>query len=530
MPFPFTPHQQIADEAATTIPPAKPLIITDLPNEILLNIMACLSGGTQWRDINKTMWDFSTSKADTKNVRLSCRDLSNIASKHFFDHVSVVLSQSSITNFERISNHPHISNCVKAVQISLALYDDAIGSLEEFARYHVDNLALPHEDSEETRAKAALISQTWDRYLETRQSQNDIFLPNFDHEQLGYIHALVQGYYGYQQRLREQEIVVQASGRAGFTVRLAHAMAKLPLAKHLEVTDWDTIHWGPRSRYPLRRLDISGQESLVNSLSQWRNPFDMIQGTKHLSLVPSSISIGTLRPPETGPGITSLNIQISPSRHTYAQLSLLYLQEDQLRSSLRDLRSFRFESWDQSPPNLALDPQGFQAFARFLDACTGSEHLECLVIDPNLAFSSGESLIRLRPWPKLKYAVLKRLPASESNLEALTAPIASQEGCLIMDHVHLCGGTWAGVLDMLRKRRIRVSLGLQNGAECDTRPDEGMGVFCRNRGLPSFAEYYVRGDDMPNPMLEALSEELQEELFGLPSSHQGGLETFDQDF
>lgn len=531
IPFAFTPHRQTADEATTTIPRVEPRVITDLPNEILHKIFSYLSGGNKWRDVNKTMWDFSsTSKVDIKNVRLSCKQLSIIASTHFMDHVTVVLSHSSLENFERISNHPDIRYGVQAVRISLAQYDDAITSLEDFARYHVDNLALPYEESQETRAKAASIAQAWDKYLRIRDAHNDIFLLNFDHEEIDHIQALVQGYYAYQHRLQEQKNLVQASGTAGFTVRLSNAMARLPLGNHLEVTDWDTIHWGPRSRYPLRCLDISDQQSLVSSLSQWRNPFDMVGGTKYLYLVPGVTCIGIRRSAERG--IASLNIQFSLPIHIYAQLSLLNLQEDNLRLSLRNLRSFRFESWDQSPPNPELDPQGYRAFARFLDACLDSERLECLVVDPNLAFYSEESLIRLRSWPKLKYAVLKRLPASESDLEGLTAPIASwRRGCLIMNDVRLCGGTWADALEMLRNRCIRVSLGgFQTGAECDTRPDGGIGVFCRNRGLPSFAEYYVRGEDMPNPILNAPSKEVQNALFSLVSSHQDGLETVDQDF
>lgn len=531
MPFPLTSHQQTADEATTTIPRARPLTILDLPNEILHEIFSYLSGGNKWRDVNKTMWDFSsTSRVAIKNVRLSCKRLRVITSAHLIGHVSVVLSHSSLANFERISNHPDIRYGVQAVEISLAQYDDAMTDLREFARYHVDNLTLPYEESPEMRAKAASIAQAWDKYLRMRDSDNDVFLLNFDHEEIGYIQALVQGYYAYQNRLREQENLVQASGTAGFTVRLSNAMARLPRANHLEVTDWDTIHWGPRSLHLLRRLDISDQRSLVNSLSQWRNPFDMVQGTKYLYLVPGVTCIGILRPAETA--IASLNIQISLPGHIYTQLSLVNLQEDQLRFSLRDLRSFRFESWDQSPPHPELELQGFQAFARFLHACLDSERLECLVIDPNLAFSSEESLIRLRPWTKLKYVVLERLPVSESDLEGLTAPIASRrKGCLIMNDVRLCGGTWASVLEMLRNRPIRVSLGsFQNGAECDTRPDGGVEVFSRNQGLPSFAEYYVRGEDMLNPILSPPSEELRERLLGLAYSDQGGLETFHKDF
>lgn len=518
IPFAFTPHRQTADEATTTIPPVEPRVITDLPNEILHKIFSYLSSGHKWRDINETMWDFSsTSKEDIKNVRLSCRRLSENASRHLIRNVTIDLSEASLANLERISTHPEIRYGVQTVEISLAQYDDGLaGNLALFATHHMSNLPRYGGNSLETKSKAASISNTWGKYLQARISRDDTFLDNFGREEIVYIRALVHGYYRYQDRLREQEHLLQASGFADFVVRVTALIATLPVAKHLEVTDWDTVRWGRQSLHSNRYLDISSEESLVHSLVQRRSTFGEVQGTNLLRLMPGLLSAGT--------DITSLNIQISPPVYSYRQLSLLSLPEHLMRSSLSNLRSLRFEHYKYLPTNPERDQQGFRSLSRFLDACLESEKLECLIIDPKITFSPEVSLISPRPWPKLKYAVLKRLSLTDSDLETLTASIACQQGgLLIMNYVRLCGGTWAGVLDMLRNRRIRVSLGYQAGAECDSMPRGWViEIFGLKHGLGTFAEHYARGEDMPNPILSPPSEELGEMLASFPSNSQGG--------
>ncbi|KAG6361323.1 hypothetical protein INS49_009548 [Diaporthe citri] len=419
-----------AVENSILISPGKGTI--DLPNEILFKVFSYISGGNKWRDINKTMWDFSsTSEQDIKNARLSHSQLSVNASRHLIRHVTIDLSEASLANFESISKHPDIYHGVQAVEISLAQYDDGIAkNLELFATHHMNNLPRLGRNSQETRSKAAFISNTWAKYLQARVTRDDTFLDNFDREEIVYIQALVQGYYQYKDRLQEQKNLLQASGSADFIVRMTASMATLPAAKHLE---------------------------------------------------------------------------FSTMAH------------------LRNLRSLRFEHYKHLPTNPERDQQGFRSLSRFLDACLESEKLECLIIDPKITFSPEVSLISPRPWPKLKYAVLKRLSLSDSDLETLTASIARhQGGLLIMNYVRLCRGTWAGVLDMLRSRRIRVSLGYQAGAECDIMADWGSEIFGVKHGLGNFAEHYARGEDMPNPILSPPSEELGERLSGISTSDLGG--------
>lgn len=488
-------------------------------------IFSLLAGGKSWRDTNETTWDFTpTSKQDIKNVRLCCRSLSACASRHLIRHVRLDFSEDSLAKLERISHHPDIRHGVQAIEVCLAQYDDGLASdLEGFARHHMNNIGPPYVHSQETVKKAESVSRAWNKYLEAYVSGDDTFLDKFDREEIDYIHALVQGYDLWKQGLQSQQSLLAANGFDGFTVRFAASMARLPVVEHLEVNDCTAIHYGKQSRLRVQRLDLSNNEALVDSLAQWRSPFDEVQGTLLLSLIPGLLSIGLRQPDETG--ITSLNIQISSPSDSYTQLSLLHLQDDQVRTSLRNLRSFRFENH-----YFERGQQGIQPLAGFLDACLESEQLECLVINPKL-WALRENPIRPRAWPKLRYAVLKSLPISKSNLEVLTAPIASwPQFVLMMDSVSLFGGKWADVLDMLRNRRIRVGLGLQRGAECHTMDDWGIGVFCRNGRLPSFAEYYIQGEDMPNPMLSTPSEELRDRLFSLPSSHQVRLETFDRDF
>lgn len=520
--------------------------------------MLHVSGRTEEYNSDDTMCDSSsTSTQDIKNVRLACHTLSTTASRYLIERITVEMSLSSLSRFEKVCNHPLIRHGVRAVQICLAQYDDVFdNNLEGFILYHKRELErlwstpMGRNRMDEIR----LVSRTWGNYLDNLVAQryNLPHRSSFDRLEVGRIRALMEGYRLYQCGLQEQK----ALQNGGFVARVSASMVKLPVAKHLELTDWDTVRWGQTlalgSVYG-HCTDISSNESIVHSLAHGRSPFSNIQGTKLLHLVPKLIC----------GNITSLDIRISPTTRDYTELSLLGLQENQLKSNLRKLQSFRFENYGVTSDYPAMDLPGFRPLARFLDACLESESLEHLFVGTFLLESSPKgSLINPRAWPRLKSAVLRNLPASEADLDVLTKSIASHsDGSLTLDFVHLYGGgTWANVLNMLRERRIRVVLGCQCGAEFDANPH--MEVFAHNlrtpindfippfaefdvrretmsfrllrgfgelrvretepiRFLPSFAEYYVGGEDMPNPILNPPDQELRDRLLGTVPDNDG---------
>lgn len=481
------------------------MTILKLPNETLYEILFHLCRGNKWLDTNKTKWDFSepASNQDIQNFRLSCRYLSVLAARHLIRHIRVGLSETSLSNLEKICRQPDIGCSVQAVQVSLAQYDDRIAkSLEEFAQYHMNLLCMSRLYSEEMTARARYIAYIWGIYLEGRRSRNYHFFGSFDREQIGYINALSHGYSLYCRGLREQKSLL----KNGFTARVANSVARLPLVKHLELTHWDT-RWGPQSQHPWLSLDISTAQSLAYSLSQCRGPSGELHDLVHL--IPR-ILMGIA--PKVGTGITSLDIQVS--LQDYSGFSLGFLQEDLIKKSLEQLRSFRLENHEDFSQKSREDPDGFALISRFLNACLQSRNLESFFINTRLDSNPERSITIPLPKPKLKHAFLAGLPISESSLEALMVPIAfSLEGSLALHGMELTGGTWAGVLDTLRSRRIRVELGFQRGAECDTF-GWGDDPFAAVDGQPSFAEHYVRGEDMPNPVLSRPNEELRNRLLG----------------
>lgn len=509
------------------------MTLLGLPTEILYEVMSLLSVGQKWIDTNKTKWDFSepASNQDIQNVRLSCRYLSKLAGRYLIGHVRVGLSEASLSNLEKICRQPDIRYSVQAVQVSLAQYDDGLTddglagdriagdriakSLEKFAQYYMALLSESRLYSEDMIPRARYIAWIWSIYLEGRKSRNYHFFGSFDREQIGYINALWHGHRLYQRGLREQKSLIDNS----FTARVADAVARLPLVKHLELTHRD-ISWGPQShwQHPWRSLDISTDQSFAYSLSQCRRPSGEIHGPDLVHLI-LRILMGIA--PKVGTGITSLDIKVSLQQDSGFVLG--FLQEDLIKTNLEKLRSFRLENHENFWQSSRREPDEFALISRFLNACLQSRNLECLFIDTQLASNSQQGITIPLPKPKLKHAVLIGLPISESNLEALIAPIASSpEGSLALYGMELTDGTWAGVLDTLRNRRVRVELGFQTGAECDTF-GWGDSPFAAVNGQPSFAEHYVRGEDMANPVLSRPSEEVRNRLFGPAPGDQGGL-------
>ncbi|KAK2599811.1 hypothetical protein N8I77_011534 [Diaporthe amygdali] len=177
-----------------------------------------------------------------------------------------------------------------------------------------------------------------------------------------------------------------------------------------------------------------------------------------------------------------------------------HLEQEQLSLTLKELRSFRFEHRGIT----ALTPEAFRALSCFLNACLKSNKLACLVINAGHWSEHSTSLISTRSWPKLRHVVLERFGITERDLDLLTEASPSwTEGQLVLDEIRLISGTWAGVLDVLRQRRIRLSLGYSGGAECDTRGHTwACDIFCKRHDGhgPSLAELYVWGEDMPNPI------------------------------
>lgn len=520
----------------------KPLSITHLPNEILDKIMLHVSRRYEHRDGNDLMVGVSsTATEDIKKVRLSCRGLGAAASRYLIERVKVNVSLSSLSHLEEICEHPLVSKGVEVIEICLEQYDnffdDGIQGFMQFIRHRLSYVRSDRAQATSSLDKIRAVAHCWRTYLLALETQSEDLLGTFDDEyniyqdfkdvwDTGHNGPLLEGFYLYRSRLREQ-ISLQQDGQDGFVARVSASMAKLPRAKHLEIVDWDTTAWGPQPAQPFTNpvfgLDLSSDDSLIQSLAESRNPFEHVQGTSLLSMIPNLICAGK--------DIKSLNIRISPIVSSYTELSLSNPQEAELRSGLKQLQSFKFENYRSSTRNPWNDALAARPLGQFLDACLTSENLEFLFINAKIRHPRPtRSLFSPRPWPQLKSAVLEFLPASAADLDLLTKSLAYQPaGSLVLRSVNLyCGGTWASVLDMLRNRRIRTSLGeYQGGAEFETDPGLCEEVFFANRVYSigfsqSFAECYVEGEDMPNPMVSPPDEALYLRLFGTGTIEDAG--------
>ncbi|KAG8169731.1 hypothetical protein KVR01_000476 [Diaporthe batatas] len=515
----------------------KPMNVSDLPLEILDKIMFHLSKRAEKRNGGAMKVGVTfTPSADIKNVRLSCHILSAAASRYLIDGLKVQVSQSSLSHLEEISEHPLIRHSVQGVELCLAqhdsIFDNGIQGLIQFVKSNKMLLDIAdYGNSHEMTRKARYISACWNEFQMVLESAADTLLGSFDEEIgaiqdiAGCIHhtgTLLEGFRQYRSRLHEQTSLHQG----GFVARVSAAMAKLPSVEHLGITDWDTAALGRRpGEFDMRvyKIDVSSDLSITNSLAGSRLPFDQVRGTNLMSIIPGLVC--------TGKNIESLDIQISPSAVSYTELMFSTSQQAELRSGLKKLQSFKFDNYRAHIANLWNEADAIRPLGQFIDSCLISDNLECILINAKIRYypNVARSLFSPRAWPKLKSVDLKDLPVSAADLDVLTKSLASNHpyGYLTLRAVRLyCGATWASILDMLRSRDLHVSLGMyQFGAEAEEDPALCEEVFSGlrwryTRSFPSFAEYYVRGEDMKNPLLERPDQDLCHRMFGQVLEHR----------
>lgn len=415
--------------------------------------------------MDKTEWKFSEiSNQDIKNVRLACKWFRANAS-HLVDQIRVDISVNSVLRFETMCSHLDFQRGVQAVEICLAQYDSRLtDSLEEFAEYHIKQLERYRPNPSEMMIKVYEVLAAWRKFLLTRalnESQHVKEPPSIRADEWDFIEALVDGYRQYCRNFREQQTLIR---RGVLAPRVAAALAELQHAMHLELTDWETIRWGDRFSNRLRQLDISTNTALSRSLSQWRIPFDEVEGHDAMHVIPELLS--ELHP--AGKSITSLNIQLSPTLRSSSYLNFFVSRPRQLRQGLSNLRSFRFEIHPASVTFPVLNAPASRALANFFDQCLDSTTLESFIIDAGHTSDYTTSLINGREWPVLKYAELKNLATTEADLDALTVmflPYSRRMGfhVLVLHWVHLINGTWDGAFNTFTARDIMVSLGTPRG-------------------------------------------------------------------
>lgn len=440
------------------------MTIFGLPNEILQDIFSRLSVRDTWIDVDKTEWNFSEiSNEDIKNVRLACKHFRDNAT-HLVDQIRVDLSVNSALRFETMCGHSKFQRGVQAVEICLAQYDSRLATnFQDFTKYHIRQLERYRPESTEMMIKVDQILTAWRKlsagFLDGAQEFEN---PSSNSKkELDFMNTLMDGYKQYGRNHREQQALIH---RGVFAPRVAAALAELKHATHLELTDWETIRWGDRFSNRLRHLNITTNTTLLHSLSQWRMPFDEVEGLDVMHVIPDLLS----ELHSAGKLITSLNIQLSPAfRTSYLHLSVPRPRE--LRRGLSNLRSLRFEIHPASPGNRApmLTIPGFRALANFFDQILDSPTLEAVIIDAGHNTDWTTSLINAHEWPVLKYVELKNVATTEADLDTLTAlfPPFSRNGfpILVLHCVYLVSGTWDGVFNTFTARDIMVSQGTPRG-------------------------------------------------------------------
>jgi len=111
------------------------LSITDLPNEILIYILALVrAGGVD----------------SIKSARLVCRDFNAVSSPLLVLHVPLRFERYSLNNLNSISKHPIIGTGVRTIDIDMRFYDSSFLDMTEFATYYaekIDNLVRQFDRS-----------------------------------------------------------------------------------------------------------------------------------------------------------------------------------------------------------------------------------------------------------------------------------------------------------------------------------------------------------------------------------------------
>ncbi|KAI1325435.1 hypothetical protein F5Y16DRAFT_401435 [Xylariaceae sp. FL0255] len=287
-PMTLITNADAGDEGALTLSPDKANAVVDpssrhksiidVPNEILIEILSYFDFETHI--YSPSGYDPKSPHIDAiKNLRLTCRKLSLIASEFLLDFVHVEPSEESLHRLECIANHPMIGQKIRGAHVSFAMYHPRLArKLDPFIKsmaiqfwfewyheegHHYDGLYVSQRffgsGSEKKRLKyrAKAIKKSW--------GGGDAGTDYICKPIAGYLHAAFRE---YKRRFNEQQQLLGGL----FTQRVATSLSHMPKLKCLMINDIPTLpHLGKGNVWQTLR---NGTRAEV--VQRYMKPFDYL--------------------------------------------------------------------------------------------------------------------------------------------------------------------------------------------------------------------------------------------------------------
>ncbi|KAE9583935.1 hypothetical protein CGMCC3_g466 [Colletotrichum fructicola] len=235
--------------------------ITELPTELLMDIMSRVTNGTS--NIGLDGDDFVSSGEHNrsrdvesiKSLRLTSRRMRNLADRFLIRSVIVRMMPQSLARLVEISHHPVFSHTVRCVRVNLAFYAKALANLNNFAgfekwqceriheRFGLANEKADIEEAEDHRVSdhtMTLLKRLDKEAIATREVKRgrDPFasLKTSFKRLLRAAHVQYKQLYDEQQRIRKDH---RNGVDSVFLREISAAMARMPNATRLEISDVD---------------------------------------------------------------------------------------------------------------------------------------------------------------------------------------------------------------------------------------------------------------------------------------------------
>ncbi|KAI7780405.1 hypothetical protein LA080_016129 [Diaporthe eres] len=521
----------------------RPLKVVDMPNEILQMIFGNFKDDRdpqiQLDPIDSDSTLPSPDVTSIKNIRLTCRNFCDNGSKFLLPVVNFSFTRSSLQRLEDISNHSTISAGVRILRVHANPYnallandrylfrrathtklwllkgriaDDMRQAQKEVA--NACSLARESELFRTSELRAALTEA--DRVMEAmrevdgatkREDRPDNFEKNVKN-------ALDQAHEEYVRRYREQQSLMQDRQVHD---NIATAVRKMWSIQGLHITnlggpEWDhIIRSGLGGRYDGQKYkallgrpnpfwDLVIHVDVEDSLLDW-DPAPQFSLLNKLPLVIEAASNN----------LTRLNIVIPPT------LSLEVLAADlpNVRHACQNLKVVQVRVCQ----GLVMQ----DSRPRFVHASLPTTYslLDALLVSPRLEvvrlfleravglewFDSTESIgsvLANLSWDTLRSVCLFGFPVKVDELQQVFEGVAGKLH-LDLNGIYLMEGTWAQALEILRGRADSASrvtsprgVELRGMVRWETR---NFRRKFQRQGLGP-ASLYIRGVDIPNPLVE----------------------------
>lgn len=544
----------------------RPLKVVDMPNEILQMIFANFEdNGYPQIQVDSSAFDDPLPSPDVrriKSIRLTCRAFCEVASEILLPVVDVSFTRSSLQRLEEISSHPTLSKSVRVLRIHANPYSPLLGTdrysfaeethselcklrdgLYAEAEMTEEGIAevlsertpetrrfdlreLDSRDGELKDIKVALTEA--DRVIKTLRKvvfdpQLGISLSPYE-DQIS--KAFDEAHEEYGRRCLEQQSHMNSPR---VLTNIINAVAQMPNIQKFSIPDEGSHHWGNIFR-SIRDRQYDTEEYAAAMAAT--NPFwdlvvhggyrdELLFLPDEEPLLPLLLKLPfVLQVPNEN--LTHIDIKLPPlGKHQMETLAGHLLN---LRHSFRSLKSVQITILETYSLESRDSNASQTSTCSLIETMLVSPRLEAVKLDYrmrgneikflHLDHSIGSVLANL-PWNNLRSLCLNRF---SFEIEELRQVLQNVPGKIHIElsRVILLKGTWAEALEILRGKADSSSRVVQaQGDEVvnmsererwdfrskftgDDRDGWGSGRQC-----PGPASFYIRGGNIPNPLVRA---------------------------